>query len=163
MTRVLTYLRMDEHTRLTPGRPFPGLALRQEPDLRVVRALHREIGAAHRWARCFWNDDQWDAWLGSARRDQYVLTLDGLPAGAVELERHTDGATEISVFGLLPEHIGRGLGGHALTLAVRAAWRRSPDGRRPTSVWLYTTDLDHPSALRNYLRRGFGIDRRVIA
>jgi hypothetical protein len=41
-----------------------------------------------------------------------------------------------------------------LTEAVEHAWRIQPDVER---VWVHTCSLDHPSALPNYLARGFTI------
>ena len=58
----------------------------------------------------------------------------------------------MDTFGLLPDHIGRGIGGHFLTLAVRLAWTTAPNVSR---VWLHTSIRDHPHALPNYERRGF--------
>jgi GNAT superfamily N-acetyltransferase len=55
-------------------------------------------------------------------------------------------------FGLLPEFVGNGLGGCALTLAVQRAWALGPPVNR---VWLHTSSQDHPRALPNYHRRGF--------
>src|SRR4030095_14361795 len=55
------------------------------------------------------------------------------------------------IFGLLPEFIGRGLGGPLLTSAIEEAWRTSPSASR---VWVHTCNLDHPSALGNYQARG---------
>jgi GNAT superfamily N-acetyltransferase len=52
---------------------------------------------------------------------------------------------------LLPEFIGRGLGGALLTSAIEEAWRMSPPIYR---VWVHTCDLDHPAALANYQARG---------
>ena len=72
-------------------------------------------------------------------------------------------AAEIVSFGLVPEAAGRGLGGHALTLAVRAAWSVEPlGGPAVERVWLHTSSLDHPSALPNYLRRGFQVVRTDV-
>lgn len=59
---------------------------------------------------------------------------------------------EITTFGLVPEFVGKGLGGYALTLAVTEAWNLTPNVRR---VWLHTSNLDHPHALPNYEHRGF--------
>jgi RimJ/RimL family protein N-acetyltransferase len=62
------------------------------------------------------------------------------------------GDVEIKTFGLVQEHTGRGLGGYALTLAIRQGWDLVPDVRR---VWLHTSTADNPHALPNYHRRGF--------
>ena len=78
------------------------------------------------------------------------MTVSGAPAGYFELRRDRAGGIEIVYFGLLPEFTGRGLGGHMLTAAVERAWSQGAE-----RVWLHTNTLDHPSALPNYLKRGF--------
>ena len=50
-------------------------------------------------------------------------------AGYYELRRDTEGGIEIAYFGLLPELIGRGLGGALLTSAIEEAWRMEPGTR----------------------------------
>jgi GNAT superfamily N-acetyltransferase len=54
---------------------------------------------------------------------------------------------------LLPEFIGRGLGGALLTSAIEEAWFRR-DGIAPRRVWVHTCNRDHPQALTNYQARG---------
>ena len=61
------------------------------------------------------------------------------------------GETEVAYFGLLPELMGRGLGGPFLTEILQIAWDARPTPRR---VWLHTCTEDHPAALHNYLARG---------
>ena len=65
---------------------------------------------------------------------------------------HPDHDVEIETFGLVPEFTGKGLGGYALTLAVRQGWDLAPGTRR---VWLHTSSADNPNALPNFHRRGF--------
>ena len=65
-----------------------------------------------------------------------------------------EGGVEIAYFGLLPEFIGRGLGGALLTSAIEEAWRTSSSVSR---VWVHTCTLDHPGALGNYQARGMVI------
>jgi GNAT superfamily N-acetyltransferase len=73
-----------------------------------------------------------------------------------DFEPQPGGQVEITTFGLLPEFVGGGLGGHALTLTVRQAWAVEPLDAEPVRrVWLHTSDVDHPNALPNYRRRGF--------
>jgi GNAT superfamily N-acetyltransferase len=55
-------------------------------------------------------------------------------------------------FGLVRAAQGAGLGRALLTHAVREAW--AMDARR---VWLHTCTLDAPTALPNYLARGFRV------
>ncbi|MGH7538602.1 MAG: GNAT family N-acetyltransferase, partial [Gemmatimonadales bacterium] len=79
-----------------------------------------------------------------ARRGQVL-------AGFFELRRVADDeSVEIAYFGLLPGELGRGLGKHLLSCAVRDAW-----ALQPTRVWVHTCTLDHPNARPNYLARGF--------
>ena len=63
--------------------------------------------------------------------------------------------TEISYFGLLEEYIGKGIGGYALSEAIKKSFER--DIKR---VWLHTCTLDHPNALKNYIARGMTVFKR---
>jgi len=82
------------------------------------------------------------------------------PAGLLAVVSHPGGDSEIDMFGLVPEFVGRGFGGHILTLAVRLAWAVDPvDATTIRRVWLHTSTLDHPHALANYEARGFRVFR----
>jgi GNAT superfamily N-acetyltransferase len=84
--------------------------------------------------------------------------------GLVELEASPGGDVGIVVFGLTPDYIGQGSGGHFLTLVTRMAWElTSPDGHATKRVWLQTSSHDHANALPNYESRGFRIFRRERA
>jgi GNAT superfamily N-acetyltransferase len=82
----------------------------------------------------------------------WILSVDGGVAGYFELRRHPDDSVEIAYFGLLPAYVGRGLGKYLLSEAAGRAWELAP-----ARVWLHTSTLDHPSALPNYLARGFTV------
>jgi len=56
---------------------------------------------------------------------------------------------EIAYFGLVPQFIGRGLGGPLLTRTLEEAWKLGPN-----RVWVHTCTLDHVAALANYKARG---------
>jgi GNAT superfamily N-acetyltransferase len=84
--------------------------------------------------------------------ETWVAYLAGTPAGYFELEAQAEGNVEITYFGLLPQFIGRGLGGPLLTATVERAWAMG--ARR---VWVHTCSLDHPSALPGYQARGFRV------
>jgi GNAT superfamily N-acetyltransferase len=115
------------------------------------RYLYAEVGRAYHWTdRLSWTDGQVHAHLGDPGVSLWLLTSRAAPAGYFELRAHGDLSVEIAYFGLLPEFVGRGWGGHLLTRAVEAAWEM-----RPERVWLHTCTLDHPAALPNYLKRGF--------
>jgi GNAT superfamily N-acetyltransferase len=114
------------------------------------------IGSPYGWSAVSYTDQMWQDWLADARRQQWVVRCHGDVAGLVELEAQPGGEVEITTFGLVPEYVGQGFGGLALTLAVRLAWAlppvQAPAMRR---VWLHTSSTDHPHALPNYLSRGF--------
>jgi GNAT superfamily N-acetyltransferase len=118
------------------------------------RFLYTAVGGPWYWLdRLQWSCADWERYLGRTTVETWVAYLQGTPTGYFELEQQDDGATiEIAQFGLLPRFIGRGLGGHLLTLAARRAWAMEP--RR---VRVHTFSLDGPHALANYKARGFHV------
>ena len=135
------------------------------PDLRIERMefkcpefnkfLHTVIGYEYRWGgRAHWGKHDWYGHVNRDGMETWVAYLSGTPAGYFELEKSPEGDVHIINFGLLPQFIGRGLGGHLLTRAVERAWEMG--ARR---IWLSTCTHDHPHALKNYLARGFRIQR----
>jgi GNAT superfamily N-acetyltransferase len=119
------------------------------------RYLYSEVGRRHHWVdRLPWTDDQIRDYLADPAVSLWLMSVGGAPAGYFELRKDGDGGIEIAYFGLLEDFIGRGLGGHLLTVAAERAWDLSP-----SRVWLHTNTLDHPAALRNYQSRGFTIVR----
>jgi ribosomal protein S18 acetylase RimI-like enzyme len=81
----------------------------------------------------------------------HVLHADGQPAGFVELDfRRLPAEAELRFFGLMPRHVGRGIGPWLLDWAIREAWRRAP-----VRLVVNTCTLDHPKALPLYQRAGF--------
>ena len=63
--------------------------------------------------------------------------------------------TEISYFGLLEEYIGKGIGGYALSEAIKKSFEKNIK-----RVWLHTCTLDHPNALKNYIARGMTVFKK---
>ena len=115
------------------------------------RYLYSEVGRLYHWIdRLVWTDEEVRSHLARPEITLWVMYSEGAPAGYFELERHTDGSTEIAYFGLLQEFLGRGLGKRLLTEAVERAWTEGAN-----RVWLHTCTLDDPAALPNYLKRGF--------
>ena len=160
MTRaVRTSLEMRGADALRPARVArPGVRVERVHDCPVSfwRYLYCEVGRAYHWIdRLAWTDAQVRAYLDSPSLSLWLMTVDGAPAGYFELRCEKDGAVEIAYFGLLPEFTGRGLGGHLLTEAVERAFASGA-----ARVWLHTSTLDHPAALRNYLSRGFRVVRK---
>jgi GNAT superfamily N-acetyltransferase len=93
----------------------------------------------------------------------WLARVGGEPAGLIELVAEPGDEVELTIFGLVPELVGRGFGGHLLTLAVRLAWAtRHPGGAATRRVWLHTASTDHANALPNYLGRGFRVVRTEV-
>lgn len=151
---VRTYLEMRSPGDLRPAREpadAPRLERVEECPASFFRYLYAEVGRAYHWTdRLSWTDERVRAHLSDPAVSLWLLSSRAAPAGYFELRRHEDRSVEVAYFGLLPEFVGRGWGGHLLTLAVRSAWATGPE-----RVWLHTCTLDHPAALPNYLKRGF--------
>jgi GNAT superfamily N-acetyltransferase len=152
-TTVVTYLEMTEPPTAT--RPWPDGGFRLErlvrPSVRFYRYLYEAVGADWLWVeRKFEPDATLKAELDDPLVEVHLLTEGGVPAGYGELDRRCGGEVKIRYFGLVPEAIGRGLGGWFLEQIAARAWRS-----RPRRVWVHTCDLDHPRALANYRARGF--------
>jgi len=101
-----------------------------------------------------WSDQQWKEYGLSPELRTFAAHHDGSLAGYYELRFDDERGVEIAYFGLLPEFIGRGLGGALLTSAIGDAWRTTSSVSR---VWVHTCTLDHPGALANYQARGMVI------
>ncbi len=116
------------------------------------RYLYTEIGRAWHWTdRLAWSDAEVGRHVADPAISLWLLSWEAVPAGYFELHAHDeDGSVEIAYFGLMPTFIGRGWGKFLLNAAVAEAWSAGP-----ARVWLHTCTLDHPSALPNYLKRGF--------
>jgi GNAT superfamily N-acetyltransferase len=157
---TLTYLEMTSPDQLVAGR-LPATPLSMErhdrASLPLLRSTYARIGAPHGWVtRPAWSDAQWAEWLSRPGVQPWLARVGGEVAGMVELELQPGGEVGIVVFGLVPELVGKGYGGHLLTLATRLAWEAEHPGGTPTTrVWLLTSSRDHPHAKPNYERRGF--------
>ncbi|MEV4429421.1 GNAT family N-acetyltransferase [Streptomyces sp. R-07] len=98
--------------------------------------------------------------LARPLRQFWLITLENETAGVASIEPQPGGDVEITTFGLLPEYIGKGLGGPALTLTIQQAWAsEAVEAEAVRRVWLHTCSHDHPNALRNYQRRGLKVYR----
>jgi ribosomal protein S18 acetylase RimI-like enzyme len=159
---TVTYLEMTAAEQLRPGRLAPApvelvkLDQHQAAAL-LLRRTYALIAAPLNWqSRRTWSDAQWEQLLARPQVHAWIAQVGEKVAGVVELEAQSGGDVEITVFGLVPEFIGRGFGAHLLTVATRLAWElEPPDGVRVRRVWLHTSSRDHPHAKPNYERRGF--------
>ena len=148
-----TYLEMSSPADLRDGGEAPrGFVVhRVDPcPPSFFRYLYGEVGRVHHWTdRLGWDDQRIRDYL-TGPVTLWVAYVGGAPAGYFELKRWEDGSVEVAYFGLLPEYVGQGWGKALLARAVREAWELEP-----ARVWLHTCTLDHPSAMPNYLKRGF--------
>ncbi len=121
-------------------------------DPELNRNFYRMVGSSWNWTdRLKWSDEDWRRYVHRDALTTWLGRTDGEPVGYFELESQDEGNVEIVYFGLLPEFIGRGLGGPLLSAAVECAWNL-PGTRR---VWVHTCTDDHQHALDNYRKRGF--------
>jgi GNAT superfamily N-acetyltransferase len=155
---IVTFLEMTSPGQLRPGRTATSvtLAATTRDDEPLVRETIVRVGTPYRWPSSVWTDSAWADWFADARRDSFLLRAGAEVAGIVETQAHPPHDVEITSFGLVPERVGTGIGGHALTLAVELAWTLvHPAVEDVRRVWLHTSTLDHPHALANYRARGF--------
>jgi GNAT superfamily N-acetyltransferase len=154
-TETLISLEMRSPGQLVPGAAVP-FELRPA-DAATLRSTYVRIGAPHGWTgRTSWTDADWETELALPGVQAWIALVDGQVAGLLELEAEPGGDVGIVVFGLVPEHVGRGLGGALLTRATELAWELAAPGGR---VWVQTSSHDHPHALPNYARRSFTVFR----
>ncbi|WP_082598385.1 MULTISPECIES: GNAT family N-acetyltransferase [unclassified Kitasatospora] len=162
---TVTYLEMNDPDDLRPGRAVPALSLhRVDGTLPLLHAALARIGGAYGWGSATRSAQGWrELTLAHPLRQFWLISLGSTTAGVAVMEPQPDGDVEIVTFGLLPEYIGRGLGGPALTLTVRQAWAsEAVEADAVHRVWLHTRSRDHPNALRNYRRRGLRVYRTEV-
>ncbi|HYE28377.1 MAG TPA: GNAT family N-acetyltransferase [Allosphingosinicella sp.] len=165
---VVTYLEMTERPILPlPARgagPAVGEAgrtgkLRLErwraPDPSRYRALFQKVGAPWLWYSRLAMDD---ARLRREMAEVYgVVDEAGAEVGLVELDFRQPGQCLIRFLGLIPELAGRGHGAWLFGETLALAWRAGVE-----RVAVNTCSLDHPAALRAYLRAGFTAYKRAF-
>ncbi|MBI1262463.1 MAG: GNAT family N-acetyltransferase [Rhizobiales bacterium] len=151
---IVTHLEMLAEPKL-PHIPRPrgkyALLRADKPPVHFYRYLYNTIGESYLWVN---RRRLSDAALAVAIQDErveiYVLYVNGAPAGFFELDfRHMPRA-DLNFLGMMPEHIGMGLGKFLLGEAITMAW-----AHRPNRLIVQTCTLDHPSALPLYQKFGF--------
>lgn len=156
MTETVWYLEMLHPEELSPKALLPETQLvkLEIPLPPLNRFFYQEVGKLWQWKdRLIWTEEEWQNWVERETLQTWMLILRGTPAGYFELDTQ-DGDVEIAYFGLLPEFLGKGLGGGFLSAAIEKAWEMGVK-----RVWVHTCSLDHPHALNNYQARGFQIYR----
>ena len=153
---VVTYLEMTERPL---SRPLPASPLRlerwPEPEPARYRLLFERVGAPWLWYSRLVMDD------ARLRREMAevhaVVDPAGAEVGMLELDFRTTGQCLIRFLGLVPELAGRGHGAWLFAETLALAWRPGV-GR----VAVNTCTLDHPAALKAYLKAGFTAYKRAF-
>jgi GNAT superfamily N-acetyltransferase len=152
---VITYLEMFARPPLrqlpTPAGKHAIMQVERCP-VGFYRYLYNTVGEPWLWfERRLVGDETLAALLARPTIELFVLYVGGVPAGFFELDAAAARETKLCYFGLAPDFIGRGFGGHLLQAAIDRAWSARPIGR----MWLHTSRYDHPRALGVYQRAGF--------
>ena len=128
-----------------------------KPDFQLNKFFYKQVGKKHRWIdRLIWSDEKWMKYISNKNLETYVISKCDELVGFFELIYNPElKETEISYFGLLEEYIGKGIGGFALSSAIRKAFEKNIN-----RVWLHTCTLDHPNALKNYIARGMTVFKK---
>ena len=154
MRATRTYLELTDRAAVVPKRiDRDGLRVDRIERCAPVfwRSLYQEVGGPYHWVdRLPWTDLEISTYLSDPAVSLWVLTVNGEVGGYFELRHTEEGSIEVAYFGLRPGFYGQGLGGYLLTAAAERAFDTGAN-----RVWLHTSTLDHPSALPNYLKRGF--------
>lgn len=158
-TETVTYVAMTSPEQLVAGKSparAAELRIQEPPTPELNESLYRAVGGHWRWVdRLSWGTKEWSDYVLRPDVETWTLWVEETMAGYVEFNVHDKSGVEIAYFGLLPDFIGQGLGGHMLTLAVEEAWKK-----KPSRVWLHTSSFDHSNALKNYQARGFRIFKK---
>ena len=156
MTATVWHLEMLDPEELSPKALLPETQLvkLEIPLPALNRFFYQEVGKLWHWKdRLKWSEEEWRNWVECETLQTWMLNYRGTPAGYFELDAQ-NGDVEIAYFGLLPEFLGKGLGGSFLSAAIEKAWEMGAE-----RVWVHTCILDHPHALNNYQSRGLKIFR----
>ena len=128
-----------------------------KPNFQLNKFFYKNVGKKHRWIdRLSWSDEKWVNYISNQNLETYVISEKNDLAGFFELLYNPElKETEISYFGLLEEYIGKGIGGYALSIAIKKSFEK-----QIKRVWLHTCTLDHPNALKNYIARGMTVFKK---
>ena len=157
-TLVTTYLEMNSPAEFRPDFIHDErvrVERLESVDVDFYRFLYQSVGEKWRWRdRLVISRSELAEILSQPTTCVYVMYVDGVPAGYVELSQQGRDV-EIAYFGLREPFFGRGLGKHLLSYGIDQAWRMGA-GR----VFVHTCNLDGPHALANYQKRGFKVYMR---
>ena len=146
-----------KNLRTNPINKNEYLVKKIKPDFQLNKFFYKQVGKNHRWTdRLSWSNEKWANYISNQNLETYVISQNEDLAGFFELLYNPRlKETEISYFGLLEEYIGKGIGGYALSIAIKRSFEKNIK-----RVWLHTCTLDHPNALRNYIARGMTVFKK---
>jgi GNAT superfamily N-acetyltransferase len=154
LRQVITYLEMTARPTRPPRHAPPGkfaLLRAEQPPLSYYRFLYDTVGEDWLWTdRRLMDQALLRAHIQDERTEVYVLYAAGVPAGLFELVRETPETTDLGLFGLMPDFIGRGLSGFLLDAAIEMGWSAEIQ-----TLTVNTCNFDHPRALQMYQKAGF--------
>ena len=150
-------LRDLKNLRFNSSKQNKFLIKKIKPDFQLNKFFYKQVGKKHRWIdRLSWTDEKWINFISNKNLETYVISESGDLIGFFELLYNPElKETEISYFGLLEKYIGKGIGGYALSEAIKKSFKKNIK-----RVWLHTCTLDHPNALKNYIARGMKVFRK---
>lgn len=158
---TITFMEMAARPAAPPPPLPPGkfaLLRAEEPPLAFYRFLYDTVGEEWLWTeRRLMAQEALRARLADPRFELYVLYGAGVPAGFFELWRDTPQVTDLALFGLMPEFIGRRLSPFLLGAAIEIAWSAAIE-----RLTVNTCSFDHPRAFQLYQRAGFEPVRQEV-
>lgn len=155
------YLEMNTPSELIEKTDSLGLLIEEAKidEFRFNKFLYQLVGEQWGWIdKLPLSNEEWIEYVENPNLRTWVAYYRGTVAGYFELNTNESGDTEIAYFGLVPNFIGKGLGGYLLSQAISNAWQ-SPETKR---VWVHTCSLDHDSALSNYKARGLKLYKKEV-
>lgn len=161
LAALVTYLARDLGN-IEPGMPAlpDGVTLERLAGRNAARYRHLFIRVGRDWlwfSRLRLTVSEIEALLDDPRIEALAVRAGEADIGLIELDYRNPDAPELVYFGLVPEALGRGLGGALMAEALRRA--RAAGLRR---LQVHTCSLDHPRALPFYCRAGFRPVGRAI-
>jgi len=153
---VVTYLEMTKPPRIQhQSRRTENLSIirTHRPTIGFYRYLYQAVGEDWLWyERQQMSDHELEQIITDPDVRIYVLYVNGTPAGYSEIDcrKPQRNGIELAYFGLIPDFIGRGLGGYFLRWSVGKAW-----SLEPKRLWVHTCNFDTPHAIATYQKAGF--------
>jgi len=158
---VVSYLEM--HARPEYPRPAivgssqTALIRAEKPPAWYFFDLYNAVGQDYEWVdRHDQPRAELETWLHDPKVTMFSFLRLGWPHGFFVLDARDESVCELAYFGLVPDAMGKGLGGYLLHTAVHTGW----DQPGVTRMTVNTCTLDHPRAMELYTSAGFELVRR---